>query len=116
MEGFGTLDHEKLGADFLLERGFSDKIAALVESHVQAKRYLCYSNSRYYEQLSEASKMTLKFQGGPMTEDEATEFEENPLKNLIIKLRSWDERAKVEGEPIPDINIYRGMIVEHLSS
>src|ERR1700733_15152055 len=39
MDGFGTVDHEKLGAEYLLERGFSERLADLVASHVIAKRY-----------------------------------------------------------------------------
>src|SRR5271154_271545 len=53
MDGFGNVDHEKLGADYLRERGFSERLAALVESHVVAKRYLTYKYPEYYNQLSE---------------------------------------------------------------
>jgi putative nucleotidyltransferase with HDIG domain len=68
MDGFGIKDHEELGAEFLRGKGFSKKIARLVESHVEAKRYLTIKDPAYYAQLSEASKRTLEFQGGPMTE------------------------------------------------
>src|SRR6202008_151815 len=37
MDGFGNVDHEQLGADYLMSRGFSPRIAALVKSHVIAK-------------------------------------------------------------------------------
>ncbi|MDB5284493.1 MAG: hypothetical protein JWO06_3568 [Bacteroidota bacterium] len=114
MDGYGVKDHEGVGADFLLKRGFSEKMAALIKSHVAAKRYLCFANKRYYDNLSHASKMTLGFQGGPMTEEEAKAFESNPLKNLIIKMRTWDEEAKVAGVPVPDLNVYREKIVTHL--
>ncbi len=40
MDGYGIVDHEGLGSRYLLEKGFSEKIAKLVESHVAAKRYL----------------------------------------------------------------------------
>src|SRR6266403_1273819 len=36
MDGMGNVDHEKLGADYLLERGFSERLAALVQGHVLA--------------------------------------------------------------------------------
>src|SRR5476651_1080258 len=42
IDGMGNVDHEKLGADFLRELGFSERLASLVESHVVAKRYLTY--------------------------------------------------------------------------
>src|ERR1700755_2437289 len=40
MGGFGIKDNEAIGPEFLREKGFSKKVARLVESHVEAKRYL----------------------------------------------------------------------------
>src|ERR1700743_985047 len=104
MNGFGIKDHEELGAEFLREKGFSKKIARLVESHVEAKRYLTIKDPAYYSQLSEASKATLEFQGGPMTEEEAAAFELEPLFDLIIRMRKWDEKAKIEHSLLPHLN------------
>lgn len=114
MDGYGVKDHEAVGADYLTERGFSERIATLVKTHVEAKRYLCFANKRYFGNLSHASKMTLEFQGGPMNEEEAKTFEANPLKNLIIKMRTWDEEAKEENVPMPSLEIYRNKMVKHL--
>src|SRR5215831_11597843 len=74
MDGFGIKDHEEVGADFLQEKGFSKRLIRLVESHVQAKRYLTWKSAEYYNQLSEASKKTLEYQGGRMSEEEAKAF------------------------------------------
>ncbi len=115
MGGFGIKDHEELGAEFLQKRGFSKKIVRLVESHVEAKRYLTIKDPGYYAQLSEASKRTLEYQGGPMTEDEAAAFESYPLFDLIIHMRKWDEQAKIEHKPLPDLAHYRQMMIHHLS-
>ncbi|MBS1606738.1 MAG: HD domain-containing protein, partial [Bacteroidetes bacterium] len=115
MDGFGVMDHEELGADLLREKGFSKKIVRLVESHVEAKRYLTAKDPEYYARLSEASKKTLEFQGGPMTEDEAAAFEQYPLFGLIIQMRKWDELAKIENKPLPDLQRYRAMMFQHLS-
>lgn len=100
MGGFGIKSHEKIGADFLRDKGFSERIAKLVESHVQAKRYLTFKYPEYYNQLSEASKMTLEFQGGIMLESEAILFEGNPLFETSILMRKWDELAKETNLPI----------------
>jgi phosphonate degradation associated HDIG domain protein len=116
MDGFGIMDHEELGADFLRGKGFSKKVVRLVESHVEAKRYLTARDPEYYDQLSEASRKTLEFQGGPMTEDEAAAFEQYPLFDLIIQMRKWDELAKIENKPLPDLQRYRAMIFQHLSN
>lgn len=114
MGGYGVMEHEKLGADLLRKSGFSETVAKLVQSHVQAKRYLCFADKDYYGKLSEASKKTLEYQGGPMTAAEATEFERDPLRKTIIRMRHWDEMAKEVGVPLPDMEQFRKMAVEHL--
>src|ERR1700748_2500384 len=116
MEGCVIKDHEDLGAEFLRGKGFSKKVARLVESHVEAKRYLTLKDPAYYSQLSEASKATLEFQGGPMTEEEAAAFELYPLFPLIIQMRKWDEQAKIENKPLPDLQHYRQMMIRHLQT
>jgi phosphonate degradation associated HDIG domain protein len=116
MGSFGVRDHEELGAEFLREKGFSKKVCRLVESHVEAKRYLTLRDPSYYAQLSDASRETLEYQGGPMTEDEANAFEQYPLFDLIIKMRHWDEQAKIEHKPLPDLSRYRDMMAHHLEN
>lgn len=114
MDGFGIKDHEEIGAQFLRDKGFSERLIKLVGSHVNAKRYLTYSSPEYYNSLSEASKRTLEFQGGMMSADEATLFEADPLFDLIIRMRRWDEAAKIEDIPVPDLSTYQEMISRHL--
>jgi 2-amino-1-hydroxyethylphosphonate dioxygenase (glycine-forming) len=115
MDNMGVVDHENLGADYLLSMGFSEKIARLVKSHVAAKRYLTYHYPEYYNQLSDASKKTLQFQGGVMTQDEALAFEEDDLFDLYIAIRRWDDLAKKTQEPLPPLFHYKQMMTEHLS-
>jgi len=95
MEDLGVLNHEQVGAERLRECGFSGRVADLVELHVQAKRYLCFSRTGYAQKLSAASRGTLAFQGGAMSAEEAKEFEQHPLFEDILRLRAWDEAAKV---------------------
>ncbi len=106
MDGYGTVDHEKLGADYLRARGFSEKVAQLIEHHVNAKRYLVFKKPEYFARLSEASLKTLEFQGGPMTVEEATAFEANPYFREILQVRGWDEQAKIPGLSTPDMDYY----------
>ncbi len=114
MDKFGIVDHEQLGARYLRHNGFSENIIKIVESHVQAKRYLTYRFKDYYDKLSEASKITLIHQGGPMTKKEAVEFEKDPLFEKYIALRNWDNQAKIKNKPLPDLNHYKTMIIDHL--
>jgi len=116
MDGFGIKDHEAIGAEFLRKKGFSKKVVRLVESHVEAKRYLTVREPGYYTQLSDASRKTLEYQGGPMTEEEATAFEQYPLFGMIVKMRKWDEQAKIEGKPLPDLEHYKDMMIRHLTT
>jgi 2-amino-1-hydroxyethylphosphonate dioxygenase (glycine-forming) len=116
MDDFGIKDHEAIGGKFLNEKGFSAKISRLVASHVAAKRYLTRKDPDYYNELSEASKKTLEFQGGMMSVEEAEALENDPLFNEIILMRRWDEQAKVEDKPMPDLERYRKMMIRHLIS
>jgi len=115
MDGMGNVDHEKLGADYLLERGFSKRVANLVQGHVIAKRYLTYKYPEYYSKLSVASKATLEFQGGVMNAEEADAFEANPDAELIIRLRYWDDLAKETDIPVKNIDYLKRIALEHLT-
>ena len=114
MDGYGVMDHESLGGEYLREKGFSEKIARLVESHVPAKRYLTFKYPEYYNKLSDASKATLDKQGGRMDDAEARQFEADNLYLLFIKIREWDDKAKIEKVRLPSIEIYKQMAFQHL--
>ena len=115
MAGLGVLDHERLGAEYLSQRGFSSKITQLVELHVQAKRYLCHQNPKYYRNLSEASKGTLHFQGGVMTDQEASEFRAHPLFVEVLRLRTWDEQAKVPNGEQLSLDDMQDRALQHIT-
>ena len=107
MGGYGVVSHERLGADYLRRAGFSERLAKLVEYHVQAKRYLTFSQPDYYARLSEASRRTLGYQGGVMTADEARVFEQDPLCAVSLRLRHWDEQAKAMHVPLLDLEVLK---------
>ena len=96
MGEFGIEAHDRWAEAFLRERGFSERLIATVKNHVAAKRYLCFSEAAYYEELSEASKNTLRYQGGPMSEQEAKDFEQDPFFEDSLVIRKIDEAAKEE--------------------
>jgi len=114
MDGYGMMDHEKVGAEYLRRNGFSEKLCKLIASHVNAKRYLTYKSPDYYNQLSDASKKTLEYQGGRMEEAEAKQFEADPLFDLYIRMRRWDEAAKVQQQPLPDLLLFKEKATRHL--
>jgi len=107
MGGYGVVSHERLGADYLREAGFSERLARLVEYHVQAKRYLTLREPGYYAQLSEASRRTLEYQGGVMSEAEADAFAADPLCALSLRIRRWDELAKERAVLVMDLAVLK---------
>eukprot|EP01038_Epipyxis_sp_PR26KG_P006193 gene6193-8530_t len=116
MGGCGVMNHESIGEDFLLKLGFNTRIARLIGSHVNAKRYLCYKNQEYYNKLSPASQTTLGYQGGPMSEEEAITFENDPDFINYLLLRKFDEAAKVPDLQVPSFESYFQVIVDNNSS
>jgi len=114
MEVYGRKNHEEVAADWLRARGFPEKVCVLVANHVNAKRYLTHKNPKYFAGLSDASRKTLAFQGGPMQAEEAASFEQNPYFELIIQMRRWDEAAKVTGLPKPYLETYLALCGEVL--
>ena len=91
------LAHERLGAD-LIAPHFPDAVSEPVRLHVPAKRYLCAVEGGYFDVLSEASKHSLKLQGGPMSDDEVRDFESNPHHHAAVRLRRWEDgQGKVVG-------------------
>ncbi|TFF07469.1 HD domain-containing protein [Pseudomonas sp. BCA14] len=107
MGGYGVVSHERLGADYLRRAGFSERMARLVEYHVQAKRYLTFSQPGYYASLSEASRRTLAYQGGVMSAEEAHAFEQDPLCAVSLRMRQWDEQAKEMQVPVLDLDVLK---------
>ena len=114
MGSAGVSHHETIGAVDLRKRRFSSRVTELVSGHVQAKRYLTFKGPGYFEELSPVSVQTLGYQGGPMSADEAAEFESDPLSELKLRVRLWDERGKRPGWAVPPLETYRDLLVQHL--
>ena len=114
MDGYGVVDHEVIAGNYLRQKGLSEKIARLVESHVLAKRYLTFKYPDYFLKLSEASKVTLEKQGGVMSNAEAELFEQDNLHPVYIKLREWDDKAKLQHQALPSLDKYRKKTFYHL--
>ena len=104
--------HENLGYDFL-KNYFLPEVAEPVKLHVLAKKYLC-RNKSYYNLLSEASKVSLKLQGGIMTDDEAKKFTSLNFFEDAIKVRKYDDDGKVPNIKIKKIEDYRDLISSQL--
>jgi [1-hydroxy-2-(trimethylamino)ethyl]phosphonate dioxygenase len=101
--------HERIGSGWLARR-FGPEVSEPVRLHVPAKRYLCATRPEYFGKLSPASVLTLKLQGGLMTDAEVTAFEAEPFFREALRLREWDDRGKIPGLETPDLGSYRALI------
>jgi predicted HD phosphohydrolase len=128
--GVGILHHETVGAEYLRALGASERVCALVAAHVSAKRYLCATRPAYHSTLSDASKATLKLQGGVMNQKEVrkkgvgnnfcgwwfilcrcvvvqvADFEAHPDHKAMLLMRTWDEKAKKVEWKGPELDSY----------
>jgi len=115
-KSLGVVEHEIVGANWLRDLGIKGTICELVRSHVAAKRYIVFKNPKYFLKLSDASIETLKVQGGPMSADEAMDFQAKPLFKEKLALRRFDEKAKIENFVVPDLESYRPLLDTYLTS
>jgi predicted HD phosphohydrolase len=91
----GIDDQHELTAARLIEPMFGPAVADPVALHVAAKRYLVATRPRYAQILSMDSRRSLLLQGGPMSPLEASNFISHPLSGDALRLRAWDECAKL---------------------
>ena len=101
--------HEAVGEAWLVPQA-GPAVTEPLRLHVAAKRYLCAVDSDYMALLSPASIKSLRLQGGPYTDDEVEAFEKNPHYQDAVRLRRWDDQAKVAGLDVPDLAHYRSVL------
>lgn len=75
-----------------------------------AKRYLCATDRHYWEGLSASSKRSLEVQGGPLTAAEVATFETQPFWESAVRLRLWDDRAKVPSAATAPLTSFLGHV------
>ncbi|MGK7899124.1 MAG: phosphonate degradation HD-domain oxygenase [Xenococcus sp. (in: cyanobacteria)] len=100
----GIDDRHEYRALGYLNKNFPPAVTEPIRMHVNAKRYLCAVDNNYWDSLSSASKTSLELQGGIYSELEAKEFISQPYAKDAVKLRIWDDLAKVKDLDIPDLN------------
>ena len=88
--------HESVGSAWLSQH-FGLEVTEPVRLHVAAKRYLASVEPGYFDRLSDASRLSLTLQGGPMDPAQARRFEAEPFFADAVRLRRWDEEGKIVG-------------------
>lgn len=89
---------------------FGREVTEPVRLHVAAKRWLCATRPGYLEALSADSQRSLALQGGPFDTAEAEAFSQTPFAADAVRLRLWDDAAKVAGLPTPTLADYRPLL------
>ncbi|PJM88987.1 phosphonate degradation HD-domain oxygenase [Achromobacter ruhlandii] len=88
---------------------FDDEVTAPVRLHVAAKRYLGAIEPAYLDTLSPASVQSLALQGGVFTPTQADTFAAQSHARAAVRLRRYDDLAKVVGLPTPPLAHYMDM-------
>lgn len=94
------LGHEQRGARWL-SAVFPEAVTEPIAGHVAAKRYLVSVDPGLVDRLSDGSRASLLRQGGPMSPDEITAFEADPVSRAAVDLRRWDDAGKVTDLVVP---------------
>ena len=85
---------------------FTDAVLEPIRLHVDAKRFLCATSEAYWDTLSPASKRSLEIQGGPFSEEAAKAFAALPYSEEAVRLRRYDDQAKVPNVSTPELAHY----------
>lgn len=101
--------HDRVGEHYL-SRWFGPEVTAPVGMHVEAKRYLCATESAYVDALSPVSVRSLAVQGGAMTTDEVAAFRARPGWEAAVALRRWDDQAKSEEPAVKRVDDYADLL------
>ena len=104
--------HEDIGYEYL-KNIFKKEIIEPIKYHVQAKRYLA-RDEKYFNLLSEASKISLKLQGGILKDEESIIFEVQDYFKSTILLRKFDEAAKKTDIKMKSIHDYKKLLTSKL--
>ncbi|APV51886.1 phosphohydrolase [Betaproteobacteria bacterium GR16-43] len=89
---------------------FPPAVIEPIRLHVDAKRALCALEPGYYDALSEDSKRSLALQGGTYAPGEAEAFAAKPYARDAMRLRRWDDAAKVRGRETPPLRHYLDIV------
>jgi predicted HD phosphohydrolase len=108
-DGAGQSQHGVLGAQ-AVRKLLGHRVARLIESHIDAKRYLVAVRPDYRDRLSEGSAETLIAQGAAMSRVEVTEFEQRLDHQDAIALRLADDLAKVPCVSVPGLDAWEPVI------
>jgi phosphonate degradation associated HDIG domain protein len=101
--------HEVIALPYLAAR-YGPEVLEPIRLHVAAKRYLVATDRAYLAGLSPASLHSLALQGGAMDDDEVALFEDTAFAMSAVRLRRWDDLAKMPGQSTPPLAYYLALL------
>jgi predicted HD phosphohydrolase len=93
-----------------LRATFPDAVLEPIRLHVEAKRCLSAIDPTYHSRLSPVSVHSLELQGGVHSADEALRFQALPFADDALRLRRWDDRAKIPGVSTPGLDHFFAVV------
>ena len=91
--------HDLAAREWLTPR-YGARVGWLAGAHVAAKRYLVATEPGYGDGLSPTSALSLAAQGGPAGDEEMVS---HPWWPDALRLRHYDDAAKVPGAPVVSV-------------
>jgi len=106
--------HQYAALPFL--RGvFPATVLQPIRLHVEAKRYLRTVEPDYWKGLSPASKASLELQGGVLAPNELERFIDHPFARNAVRLRRYDDAAKVPGQQTPGLPHFVAVLMREVA-
>ncbi len=105
-------EHENIAYEYF-KSFFKKEIVEPIKYHVLAKRYLA-RDKKYYNELSEASKISLNLQGGVLNDEESNKFKTKGYFRPSILLRKFDDAAKRTDIKMKSIHDYQKLLTSKL--
>ena len=105
----GVDDQHQYFAIPFLRPLFGPAVVEPIRLHVDAKRALCALEHDYFEALSEDSKRSLALQGGIFSAGQLDAFLAKPHAREALRVRRWDDAAKVPGDATPPLAHFLGI-------
>jgi predicted HD phosphohydrolase len=95
-----------------VRQALGDRVAGIVGLHIEAKRYLVATEAGYGGVLTNDSVVSLRRQGGAMSEEDARAFLAQPWAADAVTLRRADDSGKVEGLAVRDLQSWAPLLEE----
>jgi len=107
--------HGARGAE-LMQGLLPEKSLFCIKHHAEAKQYLCLTNDNYKAKLSSASIKTLKIQSAEVDQNKLDELSQHPWWSDALKLRVWDDAAKIKGKSTRPLDYWLNRLDQFLET